>query len=50
MATVHETYDARVAAGAISRDPAQRAVLDELERIRADLARPVKRGFFRKAP
>ena len=45
-----ETYRAKVAAGELSADRAQEAVLPEFERIRAALAKPVKRGFFRKAP
>ncbi|PIE14200.1 MAG: cell division protein ZapE [Rhodobacterales bacterium] len=42
-------YDTRVAAGGVTADPVQRAVLPEFERIRAGLAQPVKRGFFRKS-
>lgn len=48
MATVTDLYQSRVAAGKIKPDEAQTAVLPELERLRADLAQPVKRGFFRK--
>lgn len=48
MSTVTDLYQARVAAGKIKPDEAQTAVLPELERLRADLAQPVKRGFFRK--
>jgi len=43
-------YAARVADGRLRADPAQEAVLPELERIRAALAAPVKRGWFAKAP
>ncbi|WP_415919146.1 cell division protein ZapE [Tateyamaria sp. SN6-1] len=43
-------YQTLVAAGTLQADPAQEAVLPEFERIRAALAEPVKRGFFRKAP
>ncbi|MFY0624074.1 MAG: AFG1 family ATPase [Pelagimonas sp.] len=50
MQSLHEIYEARVASGQLKRDDAQLAALPELERIRADLAKPVKRGFFRKAP
>ncbi|MFW2541055.1 cell division protein ZapE [Primorskyibacter sp. 2E107] len=51
MKTVQETYEARVAAGAIKRDEAQLSVLPELERIRAEVAAPPKKkGLFRKAP
>ncbi|SCM69078.1 cell division protein ZapE [Donghicola eburneus] len=48
--TIQHIYAARVAAGDIQSDPAQEAVLPEFERIRAELATPVKRGLFRKAP
>jgi len=44
--TLIETYEAKVAAGAIARDPAQEAVLPELERIRQALLNPVKSGWF----
>ncbi len=47
---VIETYDARVAEGTLRDDPVQRAVLPELERVRAALAEPVKRGWFAKKP
>ncbi|MBO9465946.1 AFG1 family ATPase [Tropicibacter sp. R15_0] len=50
METLHQIYDSRVASGQIKRDDAQLAALPELERIREELAKPVKRGFFRKAP
>ncbi|CUH47464.1 AFG1-like ATPase [Ruegeria atlantica] len=43
-------YDTQVADGTLTRDDAQEAVLPHFERIRAALAEPVKRGFFRKAP
>ncbi|NSX54434.1 cell division protein ZapE [Parasulfitobacter algicola] len=45
-----ELYDTKVAAGQLNADPAQQAVLPELERIRAALAQPVKKGLFRKPP
>ncbi|MEL6684300.1 MAG: cell division protein ZapE [Pseudomonadota bacterium] len=49
--TVQETYQQAVAAGTLHEDDAQLAVLPELERVRAALAEPVKKGgFFRKAP
>lgn len=48
--TIQQIYAARVAAGDIQRDAAQEAVLPEFERIRAELATPVKKGLFRKAP
>ena len=44
--TLAEIYEARVAAGTLRPDPAQRAVLPELERIRTALNEPPKRGFF----
>jgi cell division protein ZapE len=50
MTTLPELYAARVAKGALTRDPAQEAALPEFERIRAELAVPVKKGLFRKAP
>ena len=51
MMSVTEAYDAAIDAGRLTRDPAQEAVLPELDRIQAALAGPVKRGgLFRKAP
>ncbi|MBS0125688.1 cell division protein ZapE [Thetidibacter halocola] len=50
MTTLTELYDQRVAEGRLKRDAAQEAALPELERIRADLAQPVKKGLFRRAP
>lgn len=50
MKDLMSEYTARVNAGALTRDTAQEAALPELERMRAALAAPVKRGFFRKAP
>lgn len=46
--TMIDLYNAKVSAGELTHDPAQEAVLPELERIRAALAQPVKKGFFRK--
>lgn len=43
-------YRDAVASGLLTEDAAQLAVLPELERVRAELAVPVKTGFFRKAP
>lgn len=48
--TIHEAYHAAVATGTIKSDPAQLSVLDDLERIREELSRPIKRGLFRKKP
>ena len=50
MMTVQEAYQAAVAAGTLTEDAAQLLVLPELERVRAALAEPVKKGLFRKAP
>lgn len=48
--TIQSTYSSRVTAGDLHHDPVQEEVLPELERIRAGLVEPVKKGFFRKAP
>lgn len=48
--TLQDAYHSAVAAGTIKSDPAQLAVLDDLERVREELSRPVKRGLFRKKP
>ena len=50
--TLTDLYDRRVAEGALTGDPAQRAALEPLERVRAKLAEPERRGFFgrRKVP
>lgn len=50
MQSLTEIYDQRCAWGDLTADPAQEAVLPELERIRAALAEPVRKGWFRKAP
>lgn len=52
MGVIQETYAARIDAGELHRDPAQEAVLAELERVRQALENPPeapKKGFFRKA-
>lgn len=47
---MQDAYKSRVAQGTLRHDPAQEAILPELDRIRADLLKPVaKGGFFRKA-
>ena len=43
-------YQERIDTGILRDDPAQRAILSEFERVRGELAAPVKKGFFRKAP
>ena len=49
--SIHDIYDSKVLDGTLHADPAQEAVLDELERVRAAMAVPVpKKGLFRKAP
>ncbi|SLN58212.1 cell division protein ZapE [Roseisalinus antarcticus] len=48
--SVETLYRARVADGTLLPDPVQEAVLPELERVRANLSVPVRRGLFRKAP
>lgn len=50
MTTVQQAYQTAVDAGNLRPDAAQLAVLPELERIRAALLVPAKRGLFRKAP
>lgn len=49
--SVQHAYRRRLEEGHLSPDPAQEAVLPDLERIRAELsARPARRGLFRRAP
>ena len=43
-----DTYQNAVACGELQPDPAQEAALCALERLRLDLSRPRKRGWFRK--
>lgn len=48
--SITETYEARVWDGTLNPDPAQRAAVDQLERLRQDLAAPSpKGGLFRRA-
>ncbi|MGX9356267.1 cell division protein ZapE [Roseobacteraceae bacterium S113] len=50
MSQLRDLYDSRIADGTLHPDPAQSAVLPELERIAEALAAPVKKGgLFRKA-
>ncbi|MEO1705087.1 MAG: cell division protein ZapE [Pseudomonadota bacterium] len=46
--SVTAAYEAKVAAGELLPDAAQRAVLPELDRMAEALARPVKKGWFAK--
>ncbi|MEM7710821.1 MAG: cell division protein ZapE [Pseudomonadota bacterium] len=50
--TLHDLYDARIADGILTDDPAQREGLDVLEEVRTKLAAPDKRGLFgrKRAP
>lgn len=49
--TMHEIYQAKIKAGDLIADPAQSAVMDQLERVRVAMnTPPPKRGLFRKAP
>ncbi|MEL6241813.1 MAG: cell division protein ZapE [Pseudomonadota bacterium] len=50
MSDLLTIYDGLVDAGALDADPAQRAVLPELDRVRAALNEPIKKGLFRKSP
>ncbi|SEF58741.1 cell division protein ZapE [Jhaorihella thermophila] len=50
MTDLPTIYAEKAARGELRADPAQQAVLPELERIRAALTRPAKRGLFRKPP
>jgi cell division protein ZapE len=47
---IQSVYRSAVASGTLQADPAQEAVLPELERLRQALTKPVKTGLFRKAP
>ena len=50
MTTLTQIYADLIAVVTLSPDPAQEAVLPELERIRAEVSQPAKAGWFRKAP
>ena len=50
MSKLNQEYAARIASGALREDPAQRAAIAKLVAIEGALAKPVKRGFFRKSP
>jgi cell division protein ZapE len=50
MTDLTQIYESLIDAGTLRSDPAQLAVLPELERIRAALLNPQPGGFFRKAP
>ncbi|RKF12920.1 AFG1 family ATPase [Roseovarius spongiae] len=50
METMPQLYDRLVDEGRLTRDPAQEAVMPEFERIRAALAAPARKGWFRKPP
>ncbi len=50
MADLAALYSEKIVSGALASDPAQEAVLPEFDRIARALRKPVKRGFFRKAP
>ncbi|WP_299425760.1 cell division protein ZapE [uncultured Shimia sp.] len=49
MDSLPEIYAARVADGTLHADDAQVAVLPELERIRAEVSKPVPKKWFRKS-
>ena len=50
MTDLAQIYDQKIAQGTLTRDPAQEAVLPELDRIRRALCTPRRRGLFRKPP
>ena len=50
MTTVAQAYASRLEEGHLTPDPVQQEVIPELDRVRAELARPVKTGLFRKPP
>jgi cell division protein ZapE len=48
--SVAAAYEEAVRQGRLTADPLQQAILPALDRVRDDLARPVRKGLFRKAP
>ena len=50
MTNLTRIYADLIADGTLAPDPAQRAILPEFERIRAEVSLPIKSGWFRKAP
>ena len=50
MQSLPQIYAERVAQGVLTEDDAQTRALGSLERIRAALSEPVRKGLFRKAP
>jgi|TARA_B110000908_G_C10225785_1_gene437830 cell division protein ZapE len=50
MTNLTRIYADLIADGTLTPDPAQQAVLPEFERIREDVSKPVKSGWFSKAP
>jgi cell division protein ZapE len=49
MKSLLDIYNARIADGELTHDPAQELALSRLERIHSALATPQKKGLFRKA-
>lgn len=50
MTRISARYDALVQSGDLHADPAQEAVLAELDRIQSAVSQPARRGLFRKTP
>ncbi|MEM6275771.1 MAG: cell division protein ZapE [Pseudomonadota bacterium] len=48
--SVSAEYERRVAAGELTADAAQQAVLPEFDRMATEISKPIKRGWFAKAP
>ncbi|MEP2533888.1 cell division protein ZapE [Shimia sp.] len=49
MRTLPELYQDKILAGELQFDDAQEAVMPQFERIREELDKPVKKGWFRKS-